>query len=206
MDRLATHLRETYQFHATQKLQIVVGGMQHDVVEHARPALLALLGAVGFVLLIACANIANLLLVRAPSAGARSPCARRSGAGGAASWRRCSPRVWCSPAAGTVLGLVLAWQGIRVIKALSPANLPRIQSVSLDAGTFAFAAAVAVLAAILFGLAPALRAVRGNLADGFRDRAHRHRRRPGEQAPHGPRGQRADAVAGPADRRRAHGA
>jgi putative ABC transport system permease protein len=69
-----------------------------------------------------------------------------------------------------VLGLVLAWQGIRVIKALSPANLPRIENVSLDGRAFAFAAAVAVVAAILFGLAPALRAVRGNLADRLRDR------------------------------------
>jgi putative ABC transport system permease protein len=69
-----------------------------------------------------------------------------------------------------VLGLALAWQGIRVIKALSPANLPRIESVSLDGRAFGFAAAVAVVAAILFGLAPALRAVRGNLADGLRDR------------------------------------
>jgi putative ABC transport system permease protein len=65
---------------------------------------------------------------------------------------------------------VLAWQGIRVIKALSPANLPRIETVSLDGRAFGFAAAVAVVAAILFGLAPALRAVRGNLADGLRDR------------------------------------
>jgi putative ABC transport system permease protein len=72
--------------------------------------------------------------------------------------------------AGTVLGLILAWQGIRVIKALSPANLPRIDRVSLDAGTFAFAVLVTVIAALLFGLAPALRAVRGNLADGLRDR------------------------------------
>src|SRR5262249_54935160 len=71
---------------------------------------------------------------------------------------------------GTALGLLLAWQGIRVIKALAPANLPRIETVSLDTGAFVFAAAVAVVAALLFGLAPALRAVRGNLSDGLRDR------------------------------------
>jgi putative ABC transport system permease protein len=72
--------------------------------------------------------------------------------------------------AGTGLGLLLAWQGIRVIKALSPANLPRIESVSLDLGAFGFAALAAVVAALLFGLAPALRAVRGNLSDNLRDR------------------------------------
>jgi putative ABC transport system permease protein len=73
-------------------------------------------------------------------------------------------------AAGAVLGVILAWQGIGVIRALSPANLPRIESVAIDARAFAFAAAVSILAAIVFGLAPALRAVRGNLADGLRDR------------------------------------
>jgi len=170
MDRLATHLRETHQFHATQKLQIVVGGMQHDVVEHARPALLALLGAVGFVLLIACANIANLLLVRASERGREIAVRAAIGSGRGRIVAQMLTESLVLAAAGTVLGLVLAWQGIRVIKALSPDNLPRIESVSLDGGTFAFAAAVAVVAALLFGLAPALRAVRGNLVDGLRDR------------------------------------
>jgi putative ABC transport system permease protein len=72
--------------------------------------------------------------------------------------------------AGAALGVVLAWQGIGVIKALSPGNLPRIEDVAIDARAFAFAAGVSVLAAIVFGLAPALRAVRGNLADGLRER------------------------------------
>jgi len=170
MDRLATRLRETHQFHATQKLQIVVAGMHRDVVEHARPALLALLGAVGFVLLIACANIANLLLVRASERGREIAVRAAIGSGRGRIVAQMLTESLVLAAAGTVLGLVLAWQGIRIIKALSPANLPRIQSVSLDAGTFAFAALVTVVAALLFGLAPALRAVRGNLADGLRDR------------------------------------
>ncbi|MGH7562221.1 MAG: ABC transporter permease [Gemmatimonadales bacterium] len=170
MDRLATRLRETHQFHATQKLQIVVAGMHRDVVEHARPALLALLGAVGFVLLIACANIANLLLVRASERGREIAVRAALGSGRGRIVAQMLTESLVLAAAGTVLGLALAWQGIRVIRALSPANLPRIESVSLDAGAFAFAAAVAVVAAILFGLAPALRAVRGNLADGLRDR------------------------------------
>ncbi len=170
MDRLATHLRETYQFHATQKLQIVVAGMHQDIVEHARPALLALLGAVGFVLLIACANIANLLLVRAAERGREIAVRAAIGSGRGRIVAQMLTESLVLAAAGTVLGLLLAWQGIRVIKALSPANLPRIDKVSLDAGTFAFAALVTVVAAILFGLAPALRAVRGNLADGLRDR------------------------------------
>ncbi len=170
MDRVAARLRETYQFHATQKLQIVVAGMQRDVVEHARPALLALLGAVGFVLLIACANIANLLLVRASERGREIAVRAAIGSGRGRIVAQMLTESLVLAAAGTLLGLLLAWQGIRVIKALSPANLPRIENVSLDAGAFLFAAVVTVVAALLFGLAPALRAVRGNLADGLRDR------------------------------------
>ena len=170
MDRLAARLREVHQFHKTQNLQIVVAGMHHDVVEHVRPALVALLGAVGFVLLIACANIANLLLVRASERGREIAVRAALGSGRARIVAQMLTESLVLAAAGTVLGLVLAWQGIRVIKALSPANLPRIESVSLDGRAFAFAAAVAVVAAILFGLAPALRSVRGNLSDNLRDR------------------------------------
>ncbi|MDX2122914.1 MAG: ABC transporter permease, partial [Gemmatimonadota bacterium] len=170
MDRLATRLRETHAFHATQKMQIVVGGMHRDVVEQARPALLALLGAVGFVLLIACANIANLLLVRASERGREIAVRAAIGSGRSGIVAQMLTESLLLSLAGTALGLLLAWQGLRVIKALSPANLPRIQNVALDGGTFAFAAGVAVVAALLFGLAPALRAVRGNLADGLRDR------------------------------------
>jgi len=122
-------------------------------------------------LLIACANIANLLLVRAAERGREIAVRAALGSGRGRIVAQMLTESLVLAAAGTVLGLLLAWQGIRVIKALSPANLPRIQNVSLDAGTFAFAAGVAVLAAILFGLAPALRAVRGNLADRLRDRS-----------------------------------
>lgn len=170
MDRLAARLREVHPFHKTQDLQIVVAGMHRDVVEHVRPALVALLGAVGFVLLIACANIANLLLVRASERGREIAVRAALGGGRGRMVAQMLTESLVLAVAGTGLGLLLAWQGIRVIKALSPANLPRIESVSLDGRAFAFAAAVAVVAAILFGLAPALRAVRGNLANGLRDR------------------------------------
>ena len=170
MNGIASRLRATHQFHATQKLEIVVGGMHRDVVEHARPALLALLGAVGFVLLIACANIANLLLVRASERGREIAVRAALGSARSRIVGQMLTESLVLAAVGTVLGLALAWQGIGVIKALSPANLPRIETVSLDPRAFGFAALVAVVAAVLFGLAPALRAVRGNLADRLRDR------------------------------------
>jgi putative ABC transport system permease protein len=170
MARVAAQLRATHQFHATQKMQITVAGMQRDVVEQARPALLALLGAVGFVLLIACANIANLLLVRASERSREIAVRAAIGSGRGRIVAQMLTESLVLATAGTALGLLLAWQGIRVIKALAPANLPRIENVSLDGTAFLFAAVVTVVAALLFGLAPALRAVRGNLADGLRDR------------------------------------
>ncbi len=170
MDRMAARLREVHRFHKTQNLQIVVAGMHRDVVSHARPALQALLGAVGFVLLIACANIANLLLVRAAGRGREIAVRAALGSGRRRIVAQMLTESLVLAAGGMVLGLALAWQGIGVIKALSPANLPRIENVSIDARAFLFAALVSVVAAVVFGLAPALRAVRGNLADGLRDR------------------------------------
>ncbi|HEU5219887.1 MAG TPA: ABC transporter permease, partial [Gemmatimonadales bacterium] len=170
MDRMAARLREAFQFHKTQNLQIVVNGMHRDVVSHARPALLALLGAVAFVLLIACANVANLLLVRASERGREIAVRAAVGSGRGRIVAQMLTESLVLSAAGAVLGVLLAWQGIGVIKALSPANLPRIESVAIDARALGFAAGVSVLAAIVFGLTPALRAVRGNLADGLRDR------------------------------------
>jgi putative ABC transport system permease protein len=170
MDRLAARLHDVHQFHRTNEMQIVVAGMHQDVVGHARPALLALLGAVGFVLLIACANVANLLLVRASERGREIAVRAALGSGRGRIVAQMLTESLVLAVLGTGLGLLLAWQGIGVIKALSPANLPRIQEVSLDAVAFAFAAAAALVAALLFGLAPALRAVRGHLADSLRDR------------------------------------
>lgn len=170
MDRLAARLREVHRFHERQNLQIVVNGMHRDVVSHARPALLALLGAVGFVLLIACANIANLLLVRASERSREIAVRAAVGSGRGRIVRQMLTESLLLAMAGGVLGLLLAWQSIGVIRALSPANLPRIDSMAIDARALAFAAAVSFVAAIAFGLAPALRAVGGNLADGLRER------------------------------------
>jgi putative ABC transport system permease protein len=170
MDRMAARLREVHRFHERQNLQIVVAGMQRDVVNHARPALLALMGAVAFVLLIACANIANLLLVRASERSREIAVRAAVGSGRGRIVRQMLTESLLLSMAGGLLGLLLAWQSIGVIRALSPANLPRIESMSIDVRALVFAAGVSIVAAIVFGLAPALRAVRGNLADGLRER------------------------------------
>jgi putative ABC transport system permease protein len=170
MDRVAAQLRTTHQFHANQNLQIVVSGMHRDVVRHARPAVLALLGAVGFVPLIACANVANLLLVRATGRGREIAVRSALGSGRGRIVSQMLIESGLLATAGAVLGIFLAWWGIGVLVALSPGNLPRIESVAIDLTVLGFTVGVTALAALLFGLAPAMRAVAGNLADGLRDR------------------------------------
>ncbi|MFQ5705574.1 MAG: ABC transporter permease [Gemmatimonadales bacterium] len=170
MDALAARLRDVHQFHANQNMQIVVNGMHRDVVNHARPALLALLGAVGFVLLIACANVANLLLVRASARGREIAVRAAMGSGNGRIIRQMLTESALLAAVGAVLGVGLAWSGARIITALSPGNLPRVENVGIDGSVLAFTAGITMLAALAFGLAPALRMVGGNLADSLRDR------------------------------------
>jgi putative ABC transport system permease protein len=170
MDAVATRLREVHPFHKTQNLHIRVNGLHRDVVSHARPALLALLGAVGFVLLIACANIANLLLVRATERGREIAVRAAVGSGRGRIVAQMLVESAVLSWAGAVLGVLLAWQGIRLITALSPGNLPRIEGAAIDLAALLYTAGAACVAAIVFGLAPALRAVAGNLADALRDR------------------------------------
>src|SRR3970282_1156535 len=115
---------------AQQEMKTNVRGMHRDVVKHARPALLALLGAVGFVLLIACANIANLLLVRASGRGREIAVRAAIGRGRARIIVQMLVESFVLAISDAILGLLLAWQGIGVIKALSPGNLPRIDRVT----------------------------------------------------------------------------
>jgi len=170
MDALAARLRDTYQFHANQNLQIVVAGMHEDVVSHARPALLALLGAVAFVLLIACGNVANLLLVRASGREREIAVRAALGSGRGRIVRQMLTESAVLAVSGASLGALLAWWGVHLITALSPGNLPRMEEVGMDVGVMVFTVAVTAVSALVFGLAPAHRAVRSDLAGALKDR------------------------------------
>ncbi len=170
MDALAARLREQYQHHANGNMQIAVNSMHEDVVAHARPVLLALLGAVAFVLLIACANVANLLLVRATTREREIAVRAALGSG---RWRMIRQMLTESAVlavAGAVVGVVLAWWGGRVLSAMRPDTLARFEEFSIDGPILLFTVGATAIAALVFGLAPALRAVSSNLADSLRDR------------------------------------
>jgi len=137
--------------------------MRQYLVEDVRPAILALMGAVIFLLLIACANVANLLLVRASLR--ERELAVRAALGG--SWWRLACQLLAEAALlsglGTLLGVGFAWLGMRILLSLAPADLPRIESTSIDWRVLLFAATAGLAAVALFGVMPALRAAKPDL-------------------------------------------
>jgi putative ABC transport system permease protein len=116
-----------------------------------------------FLLLVACANVANLLLVRA-SLRNRELAVRA--ALGASRWKLMSPifaeAVWLA-ALGSLAGLALAWAGIKGLRSLAPADLPRLDTITIDTSVLVFTALAGLAAAILFGMIPAIRASRPRL-------------------------------------------
>ena len=142
--------------------------MKRHLVDEVRPAILALMGAVIFLLLIACANVANLMLVRA--SGRERELAVRAALG--AGWwqlvRQTLAEAIVIAATGTAIGVGLAYLGIRQLLWIAPANLPRLNAISLDWKVLGFAVLAGLLSAMIFGVIPALRTAKPNLMETLR--------------------------------------
>jgi putative ABC transport system permease protein len=135
---------------------MLVNSMQSDVTRDVKPALLAVLGAVGLVLLIACVNVASLLLAR--GAQRRGEFAMRAALG--ASRRRLTRQLITESLLlaliGGAVGIVLAELGVRALVALSPPGLPRVNAITVDGAVFGFALGITTLIGVAVGLVPAL--------------------------------------------------
>lgn len=164
-DRVAAEARKNFVISGTAGYFIDLEPLRQHLVANVRPAILALMGSAIFLLLIACANVANLLLVRA-SLRERELAVRA--AIGADRWRLLIPllsEAVVLAAAGTVTGLALAWIGIHVLPAVAPPNLPRMETIRIDFFVLAFTALACLAATAIFGLIPAWRASRPGVAN-----------------------------------------
>ena len=138
-------------------------GLQESVVAGIRPALLTLLAAVTVVILIACANVANLLLVRASVRGKEIAIRTALGAGRRRLALQMLSESLVLALAGGSLGVLLAYLAISPIQTLSAGSLPRAGSISIDGSVLLFALVVSLVTGILFGLAPAWQASRSTI-------------------------------------------
>src|SRR5579863_4633664 len=164
---IARHLDEQYP-KANAGLGIVANPLRQELVGGVRSTLWLLLGAVGLVLLIACVNVASLLLARAVSRERELAMRVALGAGRGRLARQCLTESAVLGLSGGLLGVLLASIGIRPFVAFWPGSLPRAEEVQLDWHVLVFALAASLLSGLLFGLAPAVRAPARELEQALR--------------------------------------
>jgi putative ABC transport system permease protein len=154
------------------QLSLPMGPFADDVVGRSRRMLLVLMGVVGFVLLIGCADVANLMLTRSGSRQRELAIRSALGASPARVVRQLMTEGLVLALGGGALGLLLAYWAMRVLLAFAGQTLPRAESIGFDGRVVLFAAALSLITPLLFGVVPALRAAMGSTFNALKDGAH----------------------------------
>jgi putative ABC transport system permease protein len=148
---------------------VALVGLHDQTVEYARPALLVLLGAVGLVLLIACANVANLLLVRATGRHKETAIRRALGASGTRIVRQFLVESTLLALLGAAAGIVLAAWGSQILVRLSPPRAAQFEGSGINGVVLLFTVVLAVMTGVIFGLAPALGAAKPDVNEALKE-------------------------------------
>jgi putative ABC transport system permease protein len=156
------------QYPATNR-DIVVRPLKENVVGNIRTPLLMMLGSVAFVLLIACANVAHMLLARTADRQKEVAVRVAVGAGKARLLAQFLTENLLLASFGAAVGLLLAWIGTKALVALSPDYLPRVETVAIDTRAVLFLIGITVATALIFGLTPAMHAAATNLSDSLKE-------------------------------------
>jgi putative ABC transport system permease protein len=169
MDIVTRDFRVRYPNDVGQELVMSFRPYQAMIGAGMRPFLLILLGAIGFVLLIACANVANLLLARGSSRGREMAVRVAVGASRGHLFGQLLSESMLIALAGGALGLVVANAGLGSLLTMAPSNLPRLSDIRLDRWVFGFTFLTSILTGVVFGIAPALYATKTNLSESLKE-------------------------------------